>query len=223
MILTRKAITELVEGRPARRTFPRREGRGEPLREHATYGVKMRPDGVEVLRATVASVTPCLLHEVTDAQARQEGFRTAWALFDAYWNRHREGPGHRAPEWPEVVYEVPVWTVALVRCRARQPRLLTPSGVPGDGHGYTHDTRVAMADEPEAVEAYYLARFAEEGSARHYREHEKELRRRESRARIERLRELEARAAKRQIDLGPHVAQLEAVLGSMEQALAKAA
>jgi hypothetical protein len=188
VILQPRAIAELQSGRTARRTFPRREGRGEPLRVGFSYAVHVRTDGPEVCRVRVLTAEPGMLHEVTDDEARAEGFRSSFHLFDAWWERYREGPGHRNEgHWPEQFVEVPVWVITLGLHREHTPRLLHRDS----SRGYTRNPHLAMTDEPEAVGQEWLEGFALDANGG-----ESARRRRQARAEEAERRSIEQRLAR---------------------------
>lgn len=78
-----------------------------------------------------------------------------------------------------------------IRLALDKPRLLAAR--PGPGHDYVSDPHLAMREEPEAVDARSLERYAAEGLAGHARRKTIELRRQHVRSATIRLREAERR------------------------------
>jgi hypothetical protein len=55
-----------------------------------------------------------------------------------------------------------VWMITLsLGDHTDPPNLLTPTGSPGDGHGYTNMPAKAMPEEPEAIARAMAAKFAD--------------------------------------------------------------
>lgn len=96
----------------------------------------------EVCRVKVGAVWQQPLGEVTDAQARAEGFK-GQAPFLEWWHE-RYGTDGRD-----------VWVVEFALDPGHRPRLL--AGRHGDQHGYTESSFNAMRDEPEAVPELWQA------------------------------------------------------------------
>jgi hypothetical protein len=127
-------------------------------------------------RVIVHDTTTVVLGTISFKQARAEGHRTS-DQFRCWWVRHHdrawidqltEDQGELEPEALLERFELkhahrPVLAVAFKLDISHRPRLLVPLGrTGGDELGYTEAPGKALRDEPEAVEAEYLKRFADE-------------------------------------------------------------
>lgn len=188
MIFKPELARRIVAGR---KTATRRRVRPDeiacPYRPGRTYAVQPGHGRPAIARIEVVRVERCLLGDLTFADAQSEGFRTT-AEFKAHWVRLHDGPwvALREPAAPdpdgceaaEPLGEeqlaarfdarhagAPVW---VIRFRlAERVRLLARSGANAEGdaaRGYTSNPRLALANEPEAVDDQALARIVEEAA-----------------------------------------------------------
>ena len=110
------------------------------------------------MRIVIRHLERSLLHQITDDDARAQGFADSFELFDWWIERHREGCGHRLPRFPDLHVEVPVWLVRFELDASHRPRLLAARSQ----HGYTADPREALPEEPEAIDRATLDHYAKE-------------------------------------------------------------
>lgn len=160
----------VLAGKKGEHWYPAQEG-APPWIIGRSYAVQDRAGAAALGYIKVLATTTMLLGEVTASAVKRGGHESPEA-FQEWW---RERHGSWEPE-------AKVWAVVFALDLDRFRLLAADSS-----YGYTHDPRMAMKDEPEAVdkeEQERLTREAQSGYAN---------RRAASRARIAQLR-AEARA-----------------------------
>ena len=167
------------------------------------------------MRIVIRHLERSLLHQITDDDDKAQGFDSAFALFDWWIERHREGCGHRLRGFPDLHVEVPVWLVRFELDVSHRPRLLAARSQ----HGYTADPREALPEEPEAVSSEVLKSFAAENRARFEGQRGDRQHREEAKKIGRRARELRLRAARQGLDVAAEVRGIERQLDAIEQKL----
>lgn len=165
-------------------------------------------------RLHICATMPSFLHEITDDDARAEGYPDLQALLDGWWERRHEGPGLPGDPWYPV--EIPVWVV----CFELEP-------VPPAQH--LADTRRGKGDYTTGegigggivVETDLLDPQWRERAAQRFSEAQDAKRR--SKKAAEQLRSSVARATSAGIDCKAEIAIIEQGVEQIRRKLAEAA
>lgn len=182
-----------------------------------SYAVQPGRGKAEVARIYILSVQAAMLHEISEDDARAEGFTASGektarrAFLDYWWELYREGPGHEGDPWYPV--EIPVWAITFRLEQEERPRFLRPKS------GYTSNPNEALPDEPEALDARTLNAMARANArdlAEHYRETIERCRRL---ALADRLAELQSEAQRVGIDVSGDLRLIEKRVESIERKL----
>lgn len=206
----------LLEGSKRQHRIPIRKKPPNVGRRVRVRGVHPRTEGEPrrrlsrtVCDAIVVGCWAQALEDMTEDDARAEGFRTLAAFLDHWQAEHGEPPARTAEMcWVLRLQVVPSEDV---------PRLLTPSGMPAHSElGYTQSPSKAMRDEPEAVDEATQTRFsADAESMSRILRAERQL---EERARTlgRRLREQTLHKGRSGVNVSPELDEIEAALKRLE-------
>jgi len=147
MIFQKELIKQVLAERKTQASRPVRDGEAScQFKVGRTYGVQSSHTKPAIARITVTSVQRGRISDYTDADAALEGFKNL-ELFTEWW-------GSLFPVDPADE----VWKINFLLERAQPIRLLHRQS----HKGYTDNHRLALADEPEAVDDSTLARYVTE-------------------------------------------------------------
>lgn len=149
MILPGPAIRALLSGERVQLCRPA-AGETCTYEPGDAYPVHSRARGPLVTRARVVAVRRVTLDELTEEDARAQGYEDLETLYGLWRDKYRDGPLTRPP----------VWVVELRVDVEERARFLRPRS------GYTNDPREAIPDEPEALSAADLERYSQEAVGR---------------------------------------------------------
>lgn len=214
MILSRRQIGLVLAGRRDLLLLPRVDGGPRPP-HGAGASVALQPGATKraTCRVQVARVTDIALGELGEEEARRLGERdlealmVAWVAERGLWNENDRA-------WLLTVVVDPSARPVFL---ARRPRSTNGSEDGVAARGYTHDERLALSDEPEAVHPdvlHDLQRSAHETARSRY---EGLLRERSRMPVEERLRLVMADADLRGVQFGRDVRVVEDCVRSMER------
>jgi hypothetical protein len=158
----------------------------------------------------IAQVELQALADITDEDARASGWRDARRLFTRW--REKYGTGPLDPD-------ARCWTVTFELSREHIPRLLHRDSQ----HGYTHDPRLALVDEPEAVDETTQADITRRAGEVYNATHAEDELRRKARSLSAQLKETVNRATRKGIDIDENVERIRAELDAVQRKLREAA
>lgn len=144
------------------------------------------------------------LADLTEDDAAAAGWSSLDRMME--WWREKHGTGPLDPE-------ARCWTVTFELSDEHIPRLLHQDS----SHGYTHDPRLALADEPEAVDAEAQAKITENAGTIFSVTHADEQRKRDARSLSARLKEETARAQREGVDIDENVQRIRAELDEIRR------
>lgn len=150
------------------------------------------------------------LGEITDEDAKAAGW-THRSLFIQWWRQeHGTGPLHP---------DARCWAVTFEVDQEHVPRLLHRDSQ----HGYTHDTRLALDEEPEAVDAETQAELTKRAGQVYGATHAEEQLRSKARSLSAKLKEAVNRATRKGVDIDDNVERLNQELDEIHRKLREAA
>lgn len=163
------------------------------------------------------------LQDVTDADARAEGYDSAEDFFTMWRQKYGEGPLYMDP--------IPMWVLTVSADPEEKALFLAK----GSTSNYTQDPRQALGAksgkggvelrdvEPQVLDPVTLAEYAEKGRQRFNDTHKQEVTRRKHQSVVQRLRAATIAAERKGIDAGPEIESLEKQLDKLERKLGEAA
>lgn len=194
MIFTSQQVRAILAGRKRQFRIPRALEHECPYDVGHSYAAQRHRGEEESERIRVTAVREQLLHELTEEEARLEGFNSRADFMAAWWDKYRGGCGPGPPTMPWI--EVPVWVVEIEPDREHRPRLMSSSLIAGKRGPYTNNPREALDTEAgEAIDPETQKRFTEDARAKEQRERERRRAENELRRLSERLADLEDAAA----------------------------
>ena len=144
------------------------------------------------------------LGDIGEEDAAAAGW-THRSLFIAAW-REEYGTGPLDPD-------ARCWAVTFELDQEHVPRLLHQDS----SHGYTNDPRLALAEEPEAVDEDAQARITEEAGRVYAVTHADEQRKRDARSLAAQLKEEAGRAQREGIDIDDNVLRIREELDEIRR------
>lgn len=223
MIESPQLVAKILTGAKTQTTRPRRAGVQCRWQPGHSYGVRTGSRKPEVTRIKVRAVREALLHELTDDDARAEGFADVDELFHGFYEQHGMGPGYdrQHPSWPFAI--VPVWVItfeldleAPPRLLGRRARTVGPAASPDAARGYVTNHRDELEDAGEAVPEAFQDQLSAEAQGRLAKLRAEERDREETQRITARLRQAKARARAAGVDVSAQVREIEKQLKSIE-------
>lgn len=227
----------IVKGKQTVMRRPVKQGERHPwFRPGRNYAIQPGLGQRQITRIAINTIEAGRLGDITFNDVRAEGFRTTieykafWVrTYDAAWVVREENRLERTVTDEELAgrfdtrhADTAVWIVGFELDRSHRPRLLAPTARgerDGDEYGYTDNPTRSLRDEPEAVDASILAKFAEDAAMR-WRglpgSREEHLRRRERSLRI-RLRQAALNAGRAGVDITRQLDSIEHHIRMLEQ------
>jgi hypothetical protein len=232
VILEKREITLIENGRKTRVTRPRRMlgslrvGAIVPVQEEVTrkdpWSRKERSSRETRCYVKVVSIENAYAHEITDQEARAEGFADRQAFFERWRARHGVRPEVDTVAGPRPI-EIPVF-VAVIELDERRFLAEGRRGVPADPHGYVHGPGGAMAGEPEAIDSESQELYAMQADQTAVAEGgRREQRRREKWERAQRLARAEQLSKLSGVDVSGDLRVIDQRLDRIEDKLGRRA